>query len=299
MSMDVSNHSDGDKFSDDKTHALENSLCSLDCKLDQMLMLLRSTLALHSSGIKDAEWDSPPGLDQTSTFHGFCATNNTSANANPNAAPNITADASVGTDAPTVAVFLLDDITHANSDPNTDTNSTSDTNPNADAMADANTKTNTNTNKATADASTNANASVNLTDANAEANADPNTHADANNDSNPDTAFDAAASANADPNARADVNVGTDANIATVTRIDDAYTSDTDSDHNNNISITTGTVLILRHGRFRGRRVVCLKKLDGDRLLVADPSNVNGVPRRRVHQHHCTATKQQVSFAKG
>ena len=61
--------------------------------------------------------------------------------------------------------------------------------------------------------------------------------------------------------------------------------------------LTPGQVVIILSGRFRGRRVVFLKKLESNLLLVTGPYKYNGVPLKRVNAAYVlpTNTKLKVS----
>ena len=55
-----------------------------------------------------------------------------------------------------------------------------------------------------------------------------------------------------------------------------------------------GQVVILLSGRFRGRRVVFLKKLENNLLLVTGPYKYNGVPLKRVNAAYVLPTNTKL-----
>ena len=60
--------------------------------------------------------------------------------------------------------------------------------------------------------------------------------------------------------------------------------------------LEAGQVVILLSGRFRGRRVVFLKKLETGLLLVTGPYKYNGVPLKRVNAAYVLPTNTKVKI---
>ena len=61
--------------------------------------------------------------------------------------------------------------------------------------------------------------------------------------------------------------------------------------------LVPGQVIILLSGRFRGRRVVYLKKLEESRLLlVTGPYKYNGVPLKRVNAAYVLPTNTKLKL---
>ena len=59
--------------------------------------------------------------------------------------------------------------------------------------------------------------------------------------------------------------------------------------------LTPGQVVIILSGRFRGRRVVFLKKLESNLLLVTGPYKYNGVPLKRVNAAYVLPTNTKLN----
>ena len=60
--------------------------------------------------------------------------------------------------------------------------------------------------------------------------------------------------------------------------------------------LTPGQVVIILSGRFRGRRVVFLKKLENNLILVTGPYKYNGVPLKRVNAAYVLPTNTKIKL---
>ena len=60
--------------------------------------------------------------------------------------------------------------------------------------------------------------------------------------------------------------------------------------------LTPGQVVIILSGRFRGRRVIFLKKLENNLILVTGPYKYNGVPLKRVNAAYVLPTNTKVKI---
>ena len=59
---------------------------------------------------------------------------------------------------------------------------------------------------------------------------------------------------------------------------------------------TPGQVVIILSGRFRGRRVIFLKKLENNLILVTGPYKYNGVPLKRVNAAYVLPTNTKIKI---
>ena len=60
--------------------------------------------------------------------------------------------------------------------------------------------------------------------------------------------------------------------------------------------LTAGQVVIILSGRFRGRRVIFLKKLENNLILVTGPYKYNGVPLKRVNAAYVLPTNTKIKL---
>ena len=62
-------------------------------------------------------------------------------------------------------------------------------------------------------------------------------------------------------------------------------------------SFTPGRVVILLAGRFKGKRVVVLKRLESGLFLISGPYKANGVPLRRLNQAYAQPTSTEINVS--